>query len=631
MLKGMRKNVKSLSIFLWVVIFSFVFFIFVDWGAGRLGPNANADTVAWVGGDRILTADFNTALRDRKEMINRRYGEQAKQIVNDPQFPARVLQEMVQERIMTLEADRLGIKASDDEVKGKIQTYPVFKDEKGRFVGYQRYQETLSYFHMTIPQFEESLRKEIIIDKLKTYLTAGITVTPDQAFSEYKKEKDGATVDAYILDSQQVPYDGVPTDAELKAFYAKRQGEFRIPEMRGVSYVLFDTKSAEKKVGVSDGEVKSYYQDNIVQFKEPEKKYLKRIFVKKSDKSKEKIEAVLKALKEGKDFSLLAKENSEDAKAQSGGDWGAFEWLYLIPEQEKEAIKKLNEGAISPAVESEQGTSILYLYKFEAEKVASIEEVKDRISTFLRYQKAQKQVQKEAQEFLKNVGKKDLATGASKLGMKVGTAQNLRNGDAIPEVDPSGAVSKEIFNLTKNGEKSQPIFTYNGAVVAQLLSTTPERAARYEEVGDKVREAFIGAKRRELAYGKAKEMVLKLQGGSVPPAAPFMTVKSGEAVTRVGTLADVGRVKGLETFAFTKEVGSVSEPLYTDKGYVVLKLQKKEIKSQEDFNKEKKAFMESLIANQKDLFFAGIFQNLLEKYPVKVNNFVMESYRKGGE
>ena len=126
MLKGMRKNVKSLSIFLWVVIFSFVFFIFVDWGAGRLGPNANADTVAWVGGDRILTADFNTALRDRKEMINRRYGEQAKQIVNDPQFPARVLQEMVQERIMTLEADRLGIKASDDEVKGKIQTYPVF-------------------------------------------------------------------------------------------------------------------------------------------------------------------------------------------------------------------------------------------------------------------------------------------------------------------------------------------------------------------------------------------------------------------------------------------------------------------------------------------------------------------------
>ena len=41
--------------------------------------------------------------------------------------------------------------------------------------------------------------------------------------------------------------------------------------------------------------------------------------------------------------------------------------------------------------------------------------------------------------------------------------------------------------------------------------------------------------------------------------------------------------------------------------------------------------MESLIANQKDLFFAGIFQNLLEKYPVKVNNFVMESYRKGGE
>jgi hypothetical protein len=80
MLKKMRKNVKHLSIFLWIVVFSFVFFIFVDWGSGRFGPNANMDTIAWVKKSRILTPDFRRTLFEREDMMKKKIRGKSKRI-----------------------------------------------------------------------------------------------------------------------------------------------------------------------------------------------------------------------------------------------------------------------------------------------------------------------------------------------------------------------------------------------------------------------------------------------------------------------------------------------------------------------------------------------------------------------
>ena len=54
MLKAMRKNVKKLSPFLWLVIAAFIITIFAVWGgAGRLGETRATGAIVTIGKERI--------------------------------------------------------------------------------------------------------------------------------------------------------------------------------------------------------------------------------------------------------------------------------------------------------------------------------------------------------------------------------------------------------------------------------------------------------------------------------------------------------------------------------------------------------------------------------------------------
>jgi peptidyl-prolyl cis-trans isomerase D len=633
MLKKMRKNVKHLSIFLWIVVFSFVFFIFVDWGSGRFGPNANMDTIAWVKKSRILTPDFRRTLFEREDMMKKKYGEKAREYTDNPQFPQTVLQQMIRELMLTINAEELGIRASDEEVSAKVLSYPVFKDKNGNFVGYNRYKQTLAYFHMTIPQFEDSIRKEIIINKLQNYITSGITATPEEAYEEYKNEKENFKTDYYLIKTSEVNYDKEITKDELKQYFKLHHKEFRIPEKRSIKYIVFQTKNYEKNVKIADSDIKKYYDENIERFKQPEKRFIKRIFIKKGDNSKKKIEDALKSLKAGKDFSELAKTLSEDKKAKQGGDWGSMEWLYFLPQKEKQEIVKLSKDSISDIIETNDGYAILYLYNYTPAKTSTFEEVKNRIEQYIKYQKTQELVLKEAKKYLKKVGKKSLEEFGKKNKLIVKEAKDLSSVDTIASVDPSGSVTKAIFALKKPGDKTkEPIFTYSGAVIAELTKISKEREAKFDEVDDKVKEAFLNNKKRELALQIAKDINNKLKNNEkIEATLPYLEKKEDIEINHSGYVKGIGYIKPVEEFGFKAPVGAISKPIFTEKGYIILIIKSKNLITKTDFEKDKDKYIKQLTKLKKDNFFSSYMQKLVKRYKVKINNYVLETFTKKGK
>ncbi len=631
MLKSMRKNLKSLSIFLWLVVFSFVFFIFVDWGAGRLGPNVNMDTIAWVKKHRILTTDFKRTLLEREDMMKRKYGEKARVYINNPQFPQTVLQQMIQETVLTMKAEELGIRATDDEVRDKILSYPVFKNKDGSFVGYERYRSTLAYFHMTIPQFEDSLRKEIIINKLQKFLTAGITATPQEAFEEFKNENESANISYYFVKFSDVPVKTDINEKELKDYFSKHKSEFKIPEKRTFEYVLFSTDEYVKKVILTERDLKNYYDENIERFKVPEKRHIKRIFVKKSADADKKISEALKELKSGKDFSEVAKKYSEDKKAKDGGDWGAFEWRYFVSPEEKDEIQKLNENSVSPIIKSDKGYSIVFLDKLEPEKVSSFEEVKERIKSYLKFQKAQELILKDAENFYKKLGKKDIEKFAKKKGYKVLEAKEMTSNDTIPNIDPTGAVAKAVFKLNRAGKSTKPVFTFKGVVVAQLKNIIKERQAKYDEISDKVKEAYMDFLKKQSAKKIADEIYKKIKNGEqVDTTLPFLTFKDSVNVKHNAFINGIGYIKSVEKYVFSAPLNDISSPFFTEKGYLIVKVLEKNLKTMVDFKKEKDETMKKLIETKKNSFLLSYLQKLMEEYKVKINNYVLETFTKRG-
>ena len=60
MLSTMRKNLKSLSWTLWLVILTFIGFIFVEWGSGRLDRFSGESDLLSINGEIIFKSVFRT-------------------------------------------------------------------------------------------------------------------------------------------------------------------------------------------------------------------------------------------------------------------------------------------------------------------------------------------------------------------------------------------------------------------------------------------------------------------------------------------------------------------------------------------------------------------------------------------
>ena len=133
-----------------------------------------------------------------------------------------------------------------------------------------------------------------------------------------------------------------------------------------------------EKVKISDEETEKYYTENISNFIEKEQVHLFNILV----ETEEEAQNILEQLKNGIDFSEIAKEKSTGPSAAQGGDLGFVSKGTIIPEIE-EVIFALEVGNLSEIVQTDFGFHILKISDKKPEITKTLEEVKEEIITIL--------------------------------------------------------------------------------------------------------------------------------------------------------------------------------------------------------------------------------------------------------
>jgi parvulin-like peptidyl-prolyl isomerase len=169
----------------------------------------------------------------------------------------------------------------------------------------------------------------------------------------------------------------------------------------------------KSKVTISDETVKQYYEDNKPKFQRPESFRTRHILaalfppdalrkqsISDLQKNREyfekmaeqKIDAVIKELKEGADFEKLAKEKSDDeGSRENGGDLEAIYKGVFDPAFD-EAVSKLSPGETSGKVKTRFGFHVIQLIeKFPAD-LALFEEMEKPIQKYLFMEEAKKLV-----------------------------------------------------------------------------------------------------------------------------------------------------------------------------------------------------------------------------------------------
>jgi peptidyl-prolyl cis-trans isomerase SurA len=167
----------------------------------------------------------------------------------------------------------------------------------------------------------------------------------------------------------------------------------------------FVNRQIRNKIVISDAEVKKYIEANKEKFNDSEVLRIRQIFFKKPENEgdKRKIEEnahlIIQKLKEGEDFSMLAKEHSEDPSAKMGGDLG-FIKKNLMAKEFIDVLSHINMGDFSKPFWTEKG---LHIIKLE-EKISgqNAEEIKEKI----REQMAETKFLEKYKDYIKSLREK---------------------------------------------------------------------------------------------------------------------------------------------------------------------------------------------------------------------------------
>src|SRR5216117_1063251 len=184
MLDLLRRRQKSLK-WVWVILI-FIFSVSLIALYIPLGdlPNVSiTNDVASIGHDSISAKEFQTAYRN---YVERMRGQINPEMLKAFRFDRQIMDALVIRHVTTEEAKRLGLNVSAAEVEQKILENPVFR-ENGTFIGRERYQAVLAENNLTIDEFESNVGNEILTEKLRSFITAAVHVTDQEAQEEYKR------------------------------------------------------------------------------------------------------------------------------------------------------------------------------------------------------------------------------------------------------------------------------------------------------------------------------------------------------------------------------------------------------------------------------------------------------------
>jgi peptidyl-prolyl cis-trans isomerase D len=231
MLDRMRRHKGWLKWSLGLVVLTFIAFYvpsFLD-TTGTVGVASATDVVATVEGHDISGLDFQRRYQNQVQSYQQSYGAGVNErLLRQLGIDQQILQQMVDEQAALTEAERQGLRVSDEELAQQIFAIPGLQ-ENGRFIGEQRYEQLLAsqYPPLTKGAFEESLRRSMMIDKLRSAVTNWVSVSNGELEREYKLRNEKTKLQVVALTADKFRDRVTVTDADVSAYYEAHKAEYR--------------------------------------------------------------------------------------------------------------------------------------------------------------------------------------------------------------------------------------------------------------------------------------------------------------------------------------------------------------------------------------------------------------------
>ncbi len=608
-----------------------------------LDPSRNTEVVAKVGSDSVTVADLARVRENYAQMFGGR--------VNLAQLGGnkRFLESLISKLVISQEAERLGLGASDAEVAERIRKQYV--DSSGQFVGYERYKESITARYGDIEKFEDEIRADIAQEKLRAFVTASVNVSDTEVEQEYKRRNSTFDVGYIAVSADKLAAKMQPSDEELRSYYESHKTDYRYLEpQKKVRYIFIDTEKVGSKLNIPEADLKSEYDTVKPEFKEAGIK-IQQIVLKVARKDldpqvEEKAKSLITKLvgPGGKTdeaaFSEAAKGNSEDpATAGNGGflakpfkkDPNKTNSLY-------DRVADMQPGQISDVPIRYQGN--FYILRRGDAVQKTFAEAKPELLVSLRNRRgygAAFQIAQKAHTRLQET--KDPQKVAQELAgeANMNAADMVREtpfvkpGDDVPEIGSNQQFEEGLEPLNNPNDVGEVKGIKGGFAVPMLIEKRDPRIPDFDEVKSKVADAIKQQRAKEQLEQKAKDLAASLTG---PDALKATGEKEGfdsglETDFKLGSsLGKAGISSQLDDLIYSLKPGEVSKtPIRVEDKWVIVGLTKKTDADMTGLLAQRDTLKQSMMSERQDQVFedyiAGVQQRMKRDGKIKIYDSVL--------
>lgn len=512
MLQQMRSGAAS-----WIAkgLMILLVFSFAIWGIGDYvsGFGSGGD-VAKVGSTTIGQQEYSDALRREVNQLRRQFGpgfslEQARQLGIDE----TALNRMIEDKLYVQAARKLGIGASDAQVRELIMNASAFKGMGGQFdrLAFESYLRNEGYSEGMLVAL---LRDDVLRSQLLGSLFGSVVHAPDamvNAMLQYRLQRRMA--EFIVIDPAKLPAPAAPTDAQIEEFYKAHPVTFTAPERRNVAW--FDISAAQRAtvMNVTPEELREEYDSHQQAYITPEKRSVEQVVFTTEAEAKAASEAIAK----GESFAAMAarlqKLKPEDLSL-------GLVTRNDLPAAIANAAFALEKDKVSDPVISPFGFHLLRVTDIQAGTTRSFESVQAELRNQVGLRKAADGMVKLRQQI------DDQIAGGATLD-EIAKTQNLptkqvegidaqgadATGKPIEALPKLPAFLSEAFQLGTDAEPQIVDSTDGGLIVLKVLAIQPATLKPLDQVKPEVIAALAERARADAANDRARQIAERVRSG----------------------------------------------------------------------------------------------------------------------
>jgi peptidyl-prolyl cis-trans isomerase D len=602
-------------------------------GAGVPTANREGTVVAEIGSDQVTVRDVQRLVQER--LRNRLTPDMVQFMI--PQL----IDQMISDEAVAYEAKRLGYEVSDADLASVLRSMPNLGTLPA-----DQYRMAVEQMGYSVPEFEETVRKNSYLMYLENLALEGIIVTPQEVEKEFKRRNEKIALEYIAFDPQKIKAEIKPTPQQLQDYFTRNHNFFTTPETRAFQLIIADPAKVAASINVAEPQLQAYYDSHKDEFRTPERVNARHILFDTRNKSKEEVakikaqaEQVLKQIKGGGDFAELAKKWSDDPGSKAkGGDLGWVLRGQMVKNFEATTFS-LKPKEISDVITTEYGFHIIQVLEKQEPHLQTLAEVRGQIISDLQKNELNDRMQNLADQAHAELVKapQNAEQIANQLGLSFVKVDKAAPGGPLPVVGFDKPTSDTIFAL-KKGEVSPEMQAANRLLMAVVTDVFPAHPAEFAEVEKQIHDRYQMDEANRLVAERSKKAadMLKANGGDLKAVAKSMglEVKKADFFNRQGAAEGIGSANYFAD-AFNLPAGAAVGAVNVGTQTVVAKVSEKQEPDQAKLAQERNDIVQQLKAKKADerglLFKEAVLQRLVKEGKVKIHrdviNRVLASYR----